>query len=174
MPEWFWDVVKNLAAGGYDWRLTLLLYAFLIPALVFWLSLREANSRRDLANWVRKRAWKNSYKSGVVGLLNLSDQWFLTSAQRETRETMRPLDWAWSGRLLDRAMLLAVLYPFIILLFQRVWTGDQARIGPYEIVPEEPNETPPCMKRSQFLYPSGKNSFMCRCRHLAPPMGDAR
>ena len=141
MPEWFWDVVKNLAAGGYDWRLTLLLYAFLIPALVFWLSLREANSRRDLANWVRKRAWKNSYKSGVVGLLNLSDQWFLTSAQRETRETMRPLDWAWSGRLLDRAMLLAVLYPFIILLFQWVWTGDQARIGPYEIVPEEPNET---------------------------------
>ena len=137
MPEWFWEVVKNLAAGGYDWRLTLFLYVFLFSGLIFLRMLREADSRRGLADWTRRRGWRGWYKSGVTWLLDLSDRWFLTEDQRENRAALTPGQWAWTGRLLDRAMLLAVLYPFLMLLVQWTVTGDPGRIGPLEVIPAE-------------------------------------
>lgn len=46
---------------------------------------------------------------------------------------------AWSFRLLDLCLLLAVAYPLLAALIDWAATGDASRIGALEVIPAEPD-----------------------------------
>lgn len=141
-PEWIPSLLVWLwFHQEYGWAVALFFTVLVLGAVFFWLSLRreDEDSRAGLARWVRRRGWRNAYKSSVVWLLDQTDHWFLTQNQRGSLP-LTSLRRAFSTRLLDRAMLWAVLYPFLLLTLQWTYGGGPGTIGPLVVIPAEPRD----------------------------------
>ncbi|MEM1385335.1 MAG: hypothetical protein AAGG06_17045 [Pseudomonadota bacterium] len=84
----------------------------------------EPKSRQDLIAFIRRGTWQRWYQRGLGKLLAWTDRRFLTEDQFET---LPAASWqrAWSVRLYDRCLLLAVAYPVLTVLLQwAVWNID--------------------------------------------------
>ncbi|MEM7320550.1 MAG: hypothetical protein AAF408_16210, partial [Pseudomonadota bacterium] len=127
-----------------DWRIILFCAIFLVCFFACGKALKEDGSRRTLTNWVKRAGWRGLYRDTVLWLLNRSDRWFTATYEAEAvrDKTLDPFSvrYNWSGGLLDRAMLLAVLYPFLALLVQWAASGGPGMIGGIEVVAKEDSD----------------------------------
>ena len=63
------ELLKLVWDPARDWRLNLLVTGTLIAFFLIWFGAREPSSAKDLANWVRRGAWKRLYEGALHRIL---------------------------------------------------------------------------------------------------------
>jgi hypothetical protein len=109
---------------------------------VFW-GVNKDDGRSRYVAWLRHDGFARRYRHLLDAGLNRLDAWLspefpLAPTDHKANRKTEPAR-AWSWRLLDLCLLLAVAYPVLAVLLDWTITGDVRRIGVVEVLPQEPD-----------------------------------
>lgn len=113
-----------------SWFIATVIAALIFTILTWFLeaSLRYQKARDQVSDYFLEQSYAKSYKLALSKVLDRTDDWFLNSAQQELGLTA--LRRAWTVRLYAKAVLLALIYPLLAMMFQwaaldrDVWFGE--------------------------------------------------
>ncbi|MEM6621330.1 MAG: hypothetical protein AAF674_03820 [Pseudomonadota bacterium] len=114
-----------------QWEITLFL--FLFATFRWWWGgmVDKEESLSALLTMLRHNQAGNAYKLLLSWLLDSTDRWFLSREQYQLRLQNRP---AWSVKLYDRTLLLAVLYPLLSLYLYWAITNRHGTLGDLTVI----------------------------------------